>query len=167
MIRGERVTLRARRPSDVEHAKRWYADPDTTRWLLSDDQPYDVPEEPMAFGDVRLTVDDAATGTPIGTAGLKDATPEHRRAMAFVVIGDREYRGHGYGADTMRTLCRFAFETMNLAKVELEVLSDNAAAVRLYERVGFVREVSRRRALWVEGSWRDEYLMGLLREELR
>lgn len=166
MIVGERVTMRARRADDVPHARRWYADPETTRWLVSVGT-YDVPTEPMTFAEVRLTVDDTATGTPIGTAGLSHASPEHRRATAFVVIGDAAFRGRGYGEDTMRTLCRWAFGTMNLAKVELEVVAGHERAVRLYERLGFVREVHRRRALWLDGGWHDEYLMGLFPEELR
>jgi RimJ/RimL family protein N-acetyltransferase len=166
VIRGEKVTLRARRPSDAEHAGRWYGDPGTTRWL-ADVGTYDVPAEPMTYADVRLTVDDTETGTPIGTAGLTGGSPEHRRATLFVVIGDAAYRGRGYGTDVVRTLCRFAFEDMNLAKVELEVLAGHYAALRVYESLGFSREVHRRRALWIDGAWRDEYLMGLLAGELR
>ena len=167
MIAGDLVTLRARRADDVPHAKRWYADPETTRWLLDQAGDYVVPDEPIAYGDVRFTVDDTATGTPIGTAGLLDASPEHRRATAFVVIGDAAYRGRGYGTDTLRTLCRFAFASMNLAKVELEVLAGHTAAIGTYERLGFVREVHRKEALWLRGAWHDEYLMGLLAGELR
>lgn len=167
MIAGDLVTLRARRADDVPHAARWYADEDTTRWLLDDDEAYVVPAEPVAFGDVRLTVVDTASGTPIGTAGLLDASPEHRRARAFVVVGDAAFRGRGYGTDTTRTLCRFAFGAMNLAKVELEVLAGHAAAIATYQKVGFLREVHRRNAIWLRGAWHDEYLMGLLAGELR
>ena len=167
MIAGERVTLRARRADDQPYAQRWYADPDTTRWLLDEARDYVVPQEPMTFADVRFTVDDTATGTPIGTAGLVGASPEHRRATAFVVVGDRDFRGRGYGTDVLRTLCGFAFGSMNIAKVELEVVAGNTRAVALYERLGFVREVHRRRALWIDGAWHDEYLMGLLAGELR
>ncbi len=166
MIAGELVTLRARRQDDVAHAHRWYADPETTRWLVSVGT-YDVPQEPMTYASVRLTIDDTATGTPIGTAGLSDGSPEHRRATAFLVIGDAAYRGRGYGTDAMRTLCRWAFDAMNLGKVELEVVAGHTAAVSLYERLGFVREVHRRRALWLHGAWHDEYLMGLFPGELR
>jgi RimJ/RimL family protein N-acetyltransferase len=164
------VALRARQPDDKPYARAWYADPETTRWLLEPFPPgpdvYDVPLEPARFGDVRLTVVDRATGTPIGTAGLVDGSAEYRRARAFVVIGDAAYRGRGYGTDATRALCRLAFDAMNLDKVELEVVADNAPALAAYRRVGFVVEVRRRRALWLDGAWRDEYLMGLLRGEL-
>jgi RimJ/RimL family protein N-acetyltransferase len=163
VIAGERVVLRSRREADRPYAKRWFADPGTTRWLPLPYPPgedaYEV--EPVSFGRVLLTVE--AGGTPIGTAGLCDASPEHRRATAFAIVGDAAFRGCGYGEDTMRTLCRYAFDAMNLAKVEVEVLAGNAPAVALSERLGFVREVHRRDALWVGGAWRDEYLMGLLR----
>jgi RimJ/RimL family protein N-acetyltransferase len=157
------IALRARRHDDAPYAAAWTSDPETTRWLLL---PYgraewSVPDEPVAFGDVRLTIE--ADGTPIGTCGLIQASPEHRRAMAFLVIGDAAYRGRGYGTAAMRALIELGFDEMNLAKIELEVLADNTPAIALYERLGFVREVHRRRALWAHGAWRDEYLMGLLR----
>jgi RimJ/RimL family protein N-acetyltransferase len=168
---GALVTLRSRQPADVAYARAWYADPDTTRWLLMPyplgADAYEVPLEPVTYGHALFTVVDSASGVPVGTAGLVDGSAESRRARAFVVVGDAAYRGRGYGTDATRALCRLAFDAMNLDKVELEVVADNAAAVAAYERVGFVREVHRRRALWVEGAWRDEYLMGLLRGELR
>ena len=170
MIEGTLVRLRARRPDDVARQHDWYADPDTTAGLL---MPYPraagewSAAEPVAYDKAVFAVEDRDSGTTIGTAGLLHPSPEHRRAMGFFVIGDRAYRGRGYGLDLVRTVCRFGFESMNLAKVELEVIADNARAVRAYERAGFVREVHRRRALWVDGAWRDEYLMGLFPEELR
>lgn len=169
MIAGSLVVLRERRPSDAPYARAWFADADATRWTLrtypAGLDAYQVPSEPLSFGEVPLTV--VADGVPIGYAGLGDMSPEHRRGLAWIVVGDAAYRGRGYGTDAMRTLCRWAFDTVNLAKVELEVVADNAAAVAVYTKLGFVREVHRRRALWLDGAWRDEYLMGLFPSELR
>jgi RimJ/RimL family protein N-acetyltransferase len=169
VIAGSLVALRERRPADVPVARAWFADPEAMRWTLRTypGGEYDVPREPLGWGTVPLTVVDLASGTPIGHCGLGEMSAEHRRALAWLTIGEAAYRGRGYGTDAMRTLCRWAFDSVNLAKVELEVIADNAAAVAVYERVGFVREVVRRRALWVDGAWRDEYLMGLFPEELR
>ena len=171
MIAGSLVALRERRPSDVPYAHVWLNDAEAMRWTLrtypASLDAYDVPSEPLSWGEVPLTVVDLASGTPIGHAGLADMSAEHRRATAWLTVGDASYRGRGYGTDAMRTLCRWAFDTVNLAKVELEVVADNVAAVALYSRLGFVREVHRRRALWIDGAWRDEYLMGLFPEELR
>lgn len=171
MIAGSLVALRERRPSDAPYAQAWLNDRDAMRWTLraypAGPDAYEVPAEPLAWGTVPLTVVDLASGTPIGHAGLGAMSAEHRRALAWIVIGDAGFRGRGYGTDTMRALCRWAFDSVNLAKVELEVVADNAAAIRCYERLGFVREVTRRRALWIDGAWRDEHLMGVFPEELR
>lgn len=155
MIAGSLVALRERRPSDVSFARAWFADA------------FDVPTEPLSFGTVPLTVVELTSGRPIGHAGLAEMSAEHRRALAWLTIGEAAYRGRGYGTDALRALCRYAFDTVNLAKVELEVVADNAPALALYERLGFVREVHRRRARWIDGAWRDEYLMGVFPEELR
>ena len=43
----------------------------------------------------------------------------------------------GLGVDTTLAACDFAFQTLALSKVYLEVFADNTAAVRTYERSGF------------------------------
>lgn len=106
-------------------------------------------------------------GTVLGTCGLFDTEqPENRSAQLGIAIVDRSRWGRGYGTDTMRTLCRFGFEEMNLHRVELWVFADHARAIATYEKVGFVREGVARRHHWNDG-WRDDVLMSLLEGELR
>jgi RimJ/RimL family protein N-acetyltransferase len=66
----------------------------------------------------------------------------------------------------MRTLCRFGFRHLNLQRIELNVFSVNPRALRVYERVGFKVEGTRRRSQFVGGLYVDSYVMGLLSEEL-
>jgi RimJ/RimL family protein N-acetyltransferase len=48
-----------------------------------------------------------------------------------------------------------------LEKVELEVYTDNQAAIRLYKELGFLEEGLRRRARRLDGRYQDIELMAL------
>jgi RimJ/RimL family protein N-acetyltransferase len=49
-----------------------------------------------------------------------------------------------------------------IERIELEVLASNTAAIRLYEKVGFVHEGVKRRARHLDGAWDDNVMMALL-----
>jgi RimJ/RimL family protein N-acetyltransferase len=119
---------------------------------------------PPSFTAPSFMVDDRATGTPIGWCGLHHVSELHRNGELAVMIGDPAYRGRGYGTDATRTLCRFAFDRMNLVRVRLTVFPGNAAAIRAYEKAGFVREGVQRRAFWKRGEWHDLVHLAILRE---
>jgi ribosomal protein S18 acetylase RimI-like enzyme len=72
----------------------------------------------------------------------------------------REWRGQGLGRDLLQD-CLSRARSAGIEKVELEVYADNAAAVRLYESFGFVREGLKARARKFEGRYQDTVLMAL------
>jgi RimJ/RimL family protein N-acetyltransferase len=60
---------------------------------------------------------------------------------------------------------RFAFDQMNLNRVDLQVLDDNERGIRCYEKIGFVREGVQRQYRYREGRYVDMIMMSILREE--
>lgn len=82
-----------------------------------------------------------------------------------IAIGRPEYRGKGYGRDALTLTLNYAFNELNLFRVGLSVLAYNAAAIKAYERVGFVREGVRRQLVAREGQRYDMLLYGILRDE--
>lgn len=100
----------------------------------------------------------------IGTCQLHDIHSVHRSAELQIRIGDAENRGKGYGTEAARLLLDFAFGDLNLRRVQLHAFVDNTAALRCYEKVGFVREGLLRQAAYVDGRYVDVVTMGLLRE---
>jgi RimJ/RimL family protein N-acetyltransferase len=58
-----------------------------------------------------------------------------------------------------------AFERVRVHRIELVVFSFNPRARRVYEKVGFVAEGTRRQALLWDGEWVDAQVMGILAEE--
>ena len=70
-------------------------------------------------------------------------------------------------ADTQFALLRWAFETLDLNRVQAEADTRNAASARVLEKMGFVREGTLREDCVVNGDVSDSWVYGLLRREWR
>jgi len=106
-----------------------------------------------------------ATQEPIGKCDYRNLNPVTRAAEIGLTIGERDYWGRGYGKDIIYTLLNHLFYTLNLERVQLDTWSGNHQALRLYEKAGFQREGRLRRNEFVQGSYYDTILMGILRSE--
>jgi len=170
MLQGERVQLRALERGDLPTIVRWFNDP-AVRRRLARVEPMSLAEEERWFDALlRATtevvfgiVDD--NGVFVGTCGLHRIDWRNRHAALGIVIGDAADQGRGLGTDAVRTLLRHAFANLGLHRVELEVLADNAPAIRCYERLAFVREGVRKDARFLDGAFVDLILMRMLSSE--
>lgn len=114
----------------------------------------------IVFG-IRLCENDRL----IGTCQLQNISALHRSADIQIRIGEPDCRARGYGTEAIRGLVRFAFHDRQLHRLGLQVFADNMAAMRCYEKVGFVREGVQRSSVFIDGRYVDVVLMGLLQAE--
>lgn len=78
---------------------------------------------------------------------------------AYIVTGIlKEYRGKGVGTVFFQHLDKWAKEN-GILRLELTVECHNKAAKRLYEKSGFEVEGVRKKSMFVEGTFVDEYYM--------
>jgi RimJ/RimL family protein N-acetyltransferase len=171
---GRLVRLRAREPEDEPLLYRWFNDPEVTRHLTiryplshSAERAFIERVSDVGYNNASFGVETLSDSRLIGGIGLEHVSPENRSAELGIALGDKTYWNGGYGTDAMRVLCRFGFEQMNLHRIELDVYADNVRAIRVYEKVGFKHEGTRRQALYKYGAYHDVLLMGLLEGELR
>lgn len=61
----------------------------------------------------------------------------------------------------------FVFEHLRLHRLEAACLPNNAASIRLLEKVGFTREGFARRYLRINGIWQDHILFAMLEDDPR
>jgi [ribosomal protein S18]-alanine N-acetyltransferase len=93
----------------------------------------------------------------VGYAGLSVNGRKGDRETSVHTIGvDPAHQGRGVGTALLRALLAIADD--EAAPVFLEVRTDNAAAIRLYERHGFARLGVRRH--YYQPSGADAYTMG-------
>ena len=176
LLTGNLVKLVAVYPEkDAERFARWASDSEYSRLLDTDparlwsiqkskewlekDQEKDSSED---FFFMIRTREDNLT---IGFIGLDGIRWNHGDAYVGVGIGEREFRGKGYGTDAMRVLLKYAFTELNLNRVSLNVFAYNPMAIRSYEKTGFVIEGRQREYLSREGKRWDMVFMGILKDD--
>ena len=103
-------------------------------------------------------------GRAVGRAALFDFDTFARHAEAGISLV-AEARGRGIGTAAITQLVEFGFVRRNLRRIHLQAIASNTAAIRAYEKAGFVTEGRRRQHAWVRGGYEDIVLMGILRAE--
>jgi RimJ/RimL family protein N-acetyltransferase len=103
-------------------------------------------------------------GSAVGAASLFNFDLFARHAEAGINLLPNA-RGRGFGTAAVALLVEFGFARRNLRRIHLQAIASNAAAIRAYEKAGFVEEGRQREHAWVRGSYEDIVLMGILRSE--
>jgi L-phenylalanine/L-methionine N-acetyltransferase len=89
--------------------------------------------------------------------------PRRRHAGRIGISVDGEWQGKGIGAALMRAGLDLSDNWLNLTRLELEVYTDNEAAIRLYEKFGFSHEGIMRQHAFRDGQYVDSAMMARLR----
>lgn len=92
-----------------------------------------------------------------------------RGSLASATIGywvSERFAGRGVTPTSVALATDFCFTEMHLHRMEICIRPENAASLRVVEKLGFRYEGLRRRYIHIEGDWRDHYSFALVREEV-
>ena len=112
----------------------------------------------------RLAIDRRQDGSFVGWCSLTRWNPTFRSAGITYCLDDTAW-GQGYATEAARALLVWAFDALDLNRVQTEVDTRNVASARVLEKLGFVREGTLREDCVVEGQVSDSWVYGLLRRE--
>jgi RimJ/RimL family protein N-acetyltransferase len=173
---GNGIMLREYRNEDFTAIRAWVNDPATVRYLSSR---YWMPQSSADTADLLehathagsngafFVIADRKTGDYLGQIDLITINWKLRAAEMAIVLGQEGDRGKGVGGEAIALMLAYAFQTLGLWRVELEVVADNRRAVRCYERAGFRVEGKKRNAFLVDGELTDMLIMAVLMDEWR
>jgi putative acetyltransferase len=102
-------------------------------------------------------------GQVLGYASLSVSGGRRRFTGGIGLMVHDDYVGRGIGRALMEALLHLADNFLGLKRVELDVMVDNAAAIHLYESLGFEREGIMRAANFRGGTFVDLLMMGRVR----
>ena len=154
VVRGAKVVLREKRPSDAAVDYAWRSDPELARFDAA--RPFTA-----SFDDYRALYEDELTypspfrhtlaiedyaGHHVGNIMYYNIDHPRSEAELGITIGIRECWGHGYGTDAVSALLGYLFAKTPLKRVYLKTLDWNGRARRCFEKAGFVAHGNSRRA---------------------
>jgi putative acetyltransferase len=87
-----------------------------------------------------------------------------RRIASLVMAVRDDVAGMGIGTRLIETAVHVGFQYLDLQRIELEVYVDNASAIHMYEKAGFVHEGTKRRNAIRNGVYVDGHVMAILDE---
>lgn len=99
----------------------------------------------------------------IGSVYLRDIDREKKKAEYGVFIGEEDALGRGYGVRAAKLMLAYGFETLELERIFLRVLEDNAGARKSYEKAGFQRIEDKRESVKLEQGVRHVLFMEVRR----
>lgn len=171
---GSRVMLREYQSDDFASIRSWVNDAQVTRYLSTrfwapqttvDTQEFLSRMMQSSHNAFNYVIADAQDGRYIGQLDMFRVDWRLRQGEIGMVIAGAEDRGRGYGTEALELLAAFAFNSLGLERIELEVHMENAAALRCYQKAGFTLEGVKRHAYYNDGRFADLGMMSILRED--
>lgn len=163
-LRTPRLILRDFVEGDWRAVLAYQQHPDYLRFYPSSER---VEEEAIGFVRMFLSWQEAQprhrfqlaivlaeTGELIGNAGIRCATPGNPEAELGYELSPAHW-GHGYATEAATALVEFGFGDLGLERIRANCNAENAASIRVLEKLGFELVERQEREVYFKGRWWD------------
>ena len=126
-----------------------------------------ITDVPATFGQmVRRMRKDARAGRALPWAILVDGRLAGQLTVGGITYGslrsayigywiDKELAGRGIMPAAVAMACDYCFDNVRLHRVEINIRPENAASLRVVDKIGLRKEGDRPKYLHIDGDWRD------------
>ena len=169
-LTGERCYLSPLDPDDAERFAAMLNDPDVAAGIGRMRQIVGVEREREILTELKdrpytFAIVECDSDALMGSCAIGEVDHLNQTGELGIMIGERRFWDQGIGQEAVGLLLGFAFRTLNLHVVTLQVFAFNARAIRCYEKCGF-REAGRiPEAHFHDGERHDVLSMALLRRD--
>lgn len=102
----------------------------------------------------------------VGKIVLFQLNEQNQRAEIGYIV-DRRYWGQGYMSEAIECVLGFAFDVLELHRIEADTDPENSASLAVLDKFGFSPEGRFRDRWYVHGKWHDSIMLGLLEKDYR
>ncbi len=114
--------------------------------------------------DVVFAIIDKKSNKHIGNIGVHHIDYIHRRCEIGIVIGEHESQGKGYAFICINIIKEYIFNTLNLRRITVFIMSENISSIKSFEKCGFIHEGVMKEYFYKNGKYLDNHIYGLINE---
>ena len=165
------TALRVWRDADVGSIVEACQDPEIARWTQVPEHYGEVDAQAYLLERYNAThagatapfaiVDAGELDRLLGSISILRLAWEHARGEVGYWLAP-EARGHGHATRALRLICRWAFDSLGLERIDLLAATGNVPSQQVAERAGFHREGVLRSYMNGKGERHDMVAFGLL-----
>ena len=172
-IQATRVSLRWITESDIDSVYRIFSDSEVMRYWATPpiadrhaavELLHQIQEDFRQERFMKWAIARQPDDLMIGTATLFNFNFDNGRAEIGYSLA-RDQWGNGYCNEALTALLNYAFDELNLRRIEADVDPRNGPSIRTLERLGFQQEGYLRERWHVNGEIQDSLFYGLLKRE--
>lgn len=104
-------------------------------------------------------------GAVVGYANLNEIVRGGTQSCTMSYCVAAKHEGKGLMSEALRELIRFAFQDINLHRIEACYQPKNVRSGRVLERLGFCVEATLRKLILIDGIWADHVLASLINDK--
>ncbi|WP_433465949.1 GNAT family N-acetyltransferase [Spirillospora sp. CA-128828] len=135
--------------ASMELHRPWMALPSTSEQFQAYLTRYEQPAEESVLICVR------DSGAIAGVVNVNSIIRGRFQSGSIAYAAFAPTAGQGYMTEGLALVVRYAFEQLQLHRLEAQIQPDNHASLRLVRRVGFRHEGYSPELLYIDGAWRD------------
>lgn len=172
MVLGKKIYLRAMEREDMDLYWDMINDPNISNQIVGWSFPISKYEQERWYEkavadkkNIKLTIVDKETKKPVGMVTLSSIDWQNRSARHGMKLHTSCPKRRGIGTDAVMTLMKFAFEEVNLHRLDGSWIDYNEPSIRLYRKCGWKDEGIKKEAIYRNGSYHDLHFAGITKEE--
>ncbi|MGL4570192.1 MAG: GNAT family N-acetyltransferase [Clostridium sp.] len=173
-IKGKVVTLRAIEENDMKLLKDMMNDGEIERLVGGWAFPISLNQQKKWYEssinndrNIRLIIETEEDGA-IGLATIVDIDWKNRVAFHGIKLANKKYRARGIGTDSVMAVMRYAFDELQLNRLDGAIIEYNEGSKKLYcEKCGWKVEGVQRNKIYKNGKFHDRVMVGVLKEDYK
>lgn len=170
-LKGKKVLLRAIEEEDLVMLKEMVNDPEFEYKVVGYSFPISSFQQKKWFeniskNDSGLKLIIEYENKAVGLATLEEIDWKNRSASHGMKL-IKEAQGKGIGKDVVMTICNYAFNELQLNRLEGGMLETNIPSLKLYEKCGWKKEGVFRQYAYKNGRYIDYYPVAILKDEYK